>query len=92
MDSQERLNHLPKEIITSFSSDFVYLVSGDRIQHFPAREWDTAKYLSMLEEKAGEYDLMEWQGNVVAIANHSELIVIMPKFTTISQLKEDYFS
>lgn len=38
MDYQERLKNLPPEVMTAFSESFIFLISNDKVQHFPARD------------------------------------------------------
>lgn len=53
MDYQERLKNLPPEVMTAFSESFIFLISNDKVQHFPARDLTQAEMIQRVKEKLG---------------------------------------
>ncbi len=80
MNATERLTQLPADIVTSFSSDFIFLIHPDRIQHFPARNWSPAEITAALQERLGQYTLTAWQNYLVAVATDKELLAVIPRY------------
>lgn len=74
------LNSLPEAIKRTFDPNFVFLITSDKIQHFPARQWSTADYQQMLQEKLGaSYDFFVWQEILVAQGTN-DLLILMPHY------------
>ena len=71
MDYQERLKNLPPEVMTAFSESFIFLISNDKVQHFPAR----------VKEKLGEAVTWSlWQGFVIAVNSEETCVAVLPKY------------
>lgn len=87
MTIENRLNTLNSAILTAFSPNFVFLVTPEKVQHFPARDWNKEQYQQALTEKLGSYSLREWQNKVIAVSTEKELIAILPKFHDTQALK-----
>ncbi|KAF1301062.1 hypothetical protein [Candidatus Enterococcus willemsii] len=87
MTIENRLNNLSPAILTAFSPDFVFLVTPEKVQHFPARDWKKEQYQQALTEKLGTYALQAWQNKVVAVSDEKELLAILPKFHDTQALK-----
>lgn len=89
MDIFQRLDHLSQSIISTFQPAFIFLVHPDKVQHFPARKWTKEQVLEALDTRLGpDYTLDTWNGMVIAVAQNKRLIAILPKYTTVSSLKE----
>ena len=76
--NQTRLLNLPKEITTAISSDFVFLVWPDKVQHFPARNWATPQFQKTISEYLTTPLYTTFNGYLVAYEENNELILILP--------------
>lgn len=76
---EKRLDQLSESITKAFHEDFVFLITQDKVQHFPARQWSLKDYQDMLHEKLGEnYQLFFWHS--ILTAKKNDLFVLMPRF------------
>ena len=74
MDYQERLKNLPPEVMTAFSESFIFLISNDKVQHFPARDLTQAEMIQRVKEKLGEAVTWSlWQGFVIAVNSEKNM-------------------
>ncbi|MBM7709338.1 hypothetical protein [Enterococcus lemanii] len=89
MDPLTRLDHLSPKIRIALSSDFIFLVFPDKVQHFPARNFGPKETKQALHERLGQnYKLTTWQGCVVAYSAVPEIIAILPRFNKIAELQD----
>lgn len=76
-----RLNHLPAEIKNILHPDFIFLISTDKIQHFPVRGWQQAAFQESIETYfPNEKTQFIWEDKLV-ISNKRDLLMILPCFT-----------
>ena len=81
MDYQERLKNLPPEVMTAFSESFIFLISNDKVQHFPARDLTQAEMIQQVKEKLGEAVTWSlWQGFVIAVNSEETCVAVLPKY------------
>ena len=80
MDPIERLNSLPEEITRTFHPDFVFLITPDKIQHFPLRN---ATYEQKLAEVKNRFDhslmVKTWQGHKVIYSPDLEQFALITR-------------
>lgn len=80
MDPIKRLNALPKEITRTFHHDFIFLITPDKIQHFPARN---ATYEQKLAEVKNRFDhslmIKTWQEHKVIYSPDLEQFALIPR-------------
>ncbi|MGX7197112.1 hypothetical protein [Enterococcus olivae] len=89
MEIMTRLDQLTEEVRQSFSEDFIFLIYPDKVQHYPARNWNKADYFDSLEERLGtDYSFTEWENKVVAIAKDESVAAVVPRFQRITTLFE----
>ncbi|MDH6365533.1 hypothetical protein M2139_002539 [Enterococcus sp. PF1-24] len=76
----EKIANLPEEIKTALNHGFVFLVTPQLIQHFPARQWQDQEILIELQSRYQEQGKFVTVGayRVVLLANQPELLVIVP--------------
>lgn len=78
------LDHIPEKIKRTFKAPFVFIVSENNYQHFPARNWKKADFLTALTRELGEdYELIEWQEQLIARSSSQDRLLILPEFPTI---------
>ncbi len=79
MDPIKRLDSLPEEIIRTFHKDFVFLITPDKIQHFPARNTTYEQKLAEIKKRL-DHSLMvtTWQGHKVIYSPDLEQFALIP--------------
>lgn len=83
----DRLERLSDEIKMTFQPEFIFLIFPDKIQHFPAREWEIKQFQESLEAHLGKnYQLSMWKHMVVAYSDQSEVLIVLPKFHDLTEL------
>ncbi len=88
MDIRNRLDNLSEAVITAFSDNFIFLISSDKVQHYPARDWTKEEVQASLTERLGtDYTLAQWQERVIAINQTRDLVAVIPKYQRIEQVK-----
>lgn len=80
MNPIERLNMLPEAITRTFHSDFIFLISPDKVQHFPARNWTRDQKLAELVSRF-DHSLMTttWQEHEVIYSPELTIFALIPK-------------
>lgn len=74
------LSQLPAIIKTAFNHGFVFIVSKDLVQHFPAREWTDEQILENLFNRyqtKGTFKELE-NYRVVELAERKDLLIVVP--------------
>jgi hypothetical protein len=79
MNPIERLNALSDEITRTFHSDFIFLISPDKVQHFPARNWTHDQKIGELVNRF-DHSLMStiWQGHEVIYSPELTVFALIP--------------
>ena len=88
MTIQERLHTIPEEVRQAFSESFIFLVTADKFQHYPARNWSTEEVRASLTERLGaDYQLKEWEQYVIAVNKAEDMCAVLPRFQHVTDLK-----
>ena len=79
MDPIERLDSLPEAITQTFHNDFVFLITADKIQHFPARNTTYEQKLSEVKKRLN-HSLMvtTWHGHRVIYSPDLDQFALIP--------------
>lgn len=79
MDYQERLKNLPPEVMTAFSESFIFLISNDKVQHFPARDLTQAEMIQRVKEKLGEAVTYPYgKGSLLLLIQKKHVLLFCP--------------
>ncbi|MGM0124530.1 hypothetical protein IGI37_001908 [Enterococcus sp. AZ194] len=81
MTIEERLATLSKEVTQTFHKDFLFLISPNLIQHFPARGWTDEQIEEELKKRLGTPLVFEpWGTHMIAYQKDTEelLIAVIP--------------
>lgn len=77
----QHLDQLPQTLIDTFKEPFVFIISPEVVQHFPARNWDKEQMIAKLHELLGETLLFDhWHRFLIATNPSEKVIVLMPGF------------
>lgn len=83
MDITNRLNTLPKMVWVGLKPDFGFIISPDKVQHFPAREWTQEQFLEKIAELFGTTTTLQtetWRKMLVISDQEKTLALLLPKF------------
>lgn len=75
---QKRLGDLPQDILTAINSDFIFLVWPDKVQHFPARNWEMKQYQKTISKYFSTPQYTIFNNYSVVYEQNHELILILP--------------
>lgn len=75
---QKRLQKLPSAILNALNPDFVFLVWPEKIQHFPARNWDEAQFKKAITDYFTAPLYTTFHSYPVVFETNSDLILILP--------------
>ena len=83
----DQLEVLSDEIKTTFQPEFIFLIFPDKVQHFPARDWQIGQFQEALATILGEdYQLDIWKGMLVARSRQKEVLAVLPRFHDLTEL------
>lgn len=90
MTIQERLDQLPVKITRALQPSFIFVIKESIIQHFPIREWSAQKILLELNQRLGpNFESKTWKNQLVCWNQSQNLLLIIPKYTSLQQLKSE---
>lgn len=71
---------LPEDIKQALSHGFVFLITQNLVQHFPAREWSDEQIIKELYSRYHEKGVFkEWnQYRIVELSGRDDLLIIVP--------------
>lgn len=74
------LQQLPPLVEKSLNHDFVFIVTKDLVQHFPARQWTDHDILNNLQERFSDEGYFTSKENyrLVVLPNHPDIKIIVP--------------
>lgn len=83
----DRLETLSDEILTTFQPEFIFLIFPDKVQHFPARDWQIGQFQEALATILGaDYQLDIWKGMLIARSRQKEVLAVLPRFHDLTEL------
>lgn len=87
MNIKQRLDTLPPMVVTALQPNFIFLIDAQKIQHFPIREWSKEQVIAEITTRL-EPDFLSdsWHHFLVCWNAEATLLLIIPRFTTISEL------
>lgn len=83
----DQLETLSDEVKKTFQPEFIFLIFPDKVQHFPARDWQIGQFQEALATILGaDYQLDIWKGMLVARSRQKEVLAVLPRFHDLTEL------